>query len=888
MTNPSGQKRASGFSLLEVLVAVVILSVGLLALASLQVSLIRSGSDAKARTTAMAIAVDQLERLRAFADLNAYTALTTDTSLAAVVAGGVSFTPTVTVSRYVYDTTANAGAGGFIQVNNTATDAQIASTSCASTDGTNGHACISGRDFKRAAVVVTWTDSTGASPTVAIEDAFSGDNPGESANVARTTKSIAPRKISIRIYNPGATDGVIPIAISSNSNTAATNPTPEVAGRNTSSAHVVETRFDVFTYGAVNGNTATATSRVETVVAGCQCDAVTQTTTRGYRPTYWDGEKYTTPDAVTSYYAPGQVATTNLPATQSARCTICCRDHHDPVNVAGAKFSPRRGTHTHYGIDGVVESTVFSATGVPTTSVAAESAPLGTPVPSQAGAIRYLEACRIIRVDGIFRVAADAFNDHTDLIQTNDSGTSPNLITQGSPTLPAATSTATPASTYNYAATSGFVLSYMTARFVTPANNASQGTYNTLPTLNPTAGSLHPTSIAMNKADIVNRWTHLRGLYIDYLEPVAVTKINAVKAECDAAEAALTGSCDPATTKKERVYALLPFTSINITEVANWRAVRQTVSGGNGSNDYVVGTPYIDDTSYDHIYVANNDFITSITDTNPVRGATTPGYTVPYLTRGATGTQLSVSPTLSGEIYSGNSGLALLLDPVNPDETVRQDVQPFTMNAGNPGASSGSFQVVFPLTQGSGQSQTTLYTFSLSSAGYPKITSPSPSIRCSFSTKNGGNPKKPNPFTCVSRSIGTGLAMSVSNYNYQTTEAVASGSLTCANTDGSGTTATYSGPYTRTVCKNYQMGTVASNPTRVISSNPPTTLSGTLLNEGLITETGILNIASPGVASGDTYTIPLAPQSPTYVLPTCKYTVVGGSNTFDIAQNGCP
>ena len=50
-----------GFSLIEVLVAAAVLSVGLLALASLQMSIVRTSSDSKAYSVALSLAKDKLE-----------------------------------------------------------------------------------------------------------------------------------------------------------------------------------------------------------------------------------------------------------------------------------------------------------------------------------------------------------------------------------------------------------------------------------------------------------------------------------------------------------------------------------------------------------------------------------------------------------------------------------------------------------------------------------------------------------------------------------------------------------------------------------------------------------------------------------------------------------
>ncbi|PKM02654.1 MAG: hypothetical protein CVV17_05405, partial [Gammaproteobacteria bacterium HGW-Gammaproteobacteria-7] len=57
--------RSRGFSLLEALIAVVVLSTGLLALAALQSAMIRSSVDARIRSSASAAAVAVLEDLRA-------------------------------------------------------------------------------------------------------------------------------------------------------------------------------------------------------------------------------------------------------------------------------------------------------------------------------------------------------------------------------------------------------------------------------------------------------------------------------------------------------------------------------------------------------------------------------------------------------------------------------------------------------------------------------------------------------------------------------------------------------------------------------------------------------------------------------------------------------
>src|SRR5687768_6156639 len=105
MRRTNAKLPSRGFGLIEVLIAAAILSVGLLALASLQMSLVRTSSDAKAYTGALSLAKDKLEELRTFNDVRgvrSYQSLTDGTDDPGEVSG-VAYTRGWTVSRYVFN-----------------------------------------------------------------------------------------------------------------------------------------------------------------------------------------------------------------------------------------------------------------------------------------------------------------------------------------------------------------------------------------------------------------------------------------------------------------------------------------------------------------------------------------------------------------------------------------------------------------------------------------------------------------------------------------------------------------------------------------------------------------------------------------------------------------
>jgi prepilin-type N-terminal cleavage/methylation domain-containing protein len=556
MKLPSTLRPARGFSLIEVLIAVVILTVGLLALASLQMSLIRSSADTKSQSIAMALAKQRIEQLRSFQAIGGtdnscvspinggtntcYRAIADENATAVGPVGGVQFERAVAVGRYVYNKATGIQAFQLIG----------SDTGLDSTLQTNPATYLAGKEFKRVAVTVSWIDATGTTRSLVAEDAIAAFNPGDAAAVSKTTKGSTPRPAKSVITNPASVAGVIPIAIGSGTDTAATNPRPVIVSQGQNST-VVETRFDVYTYAAINGTSAEAQSRVETSVVGCRCTktAATQVATR---PTYWDGFKYTTPTTASgipvSVQASGQ--------TQSDYCTECCRDHHDPGAVTGAKFDPRRSTHSHF---------------------------LNTDLANAVtGAGTYDEACRLIRVDGIFRVAADSYNDDFILLPTSGlTSLTPTTTVAGA--VPAS-GTGSVSSQYQ-----AYVVNYLDTRF----SSTNKNVYNTAvdPTARTNYSALQSPSVVGITSSNAPKYLHARGLYIDYLE----TEVrDIVKDAFD--------NCPTGTPKTDCILKYLPFTSINISELATWTS----------------------STGFDtKLEMSNNGFPLTIDDPLPVRGKAT-------------------------------------------------------------------------------------------------------------------------------------------------------------------------------------------------------------------------------------------------------------------------
>jgi type IV pilus modification protein PilV len=530
-----------GFSLIEVLIAVAVLSFGLLALASLQTSLMRSSAETKAQSAALSLAKDRIEQLRTFSNMAGYRALTdvAEASAATFSMGGVDYSVWQDVTRYAYHRTNNRFQ-------------EVADTEALGAEYFNEN------EFKRVVVRVGWRDATGADRQLVLEDAIGAVSPENTARVASARGTTGARGPRVLIANPASEAGVIPIAIGDGSETAATNPRPRIAGNTNQSLQ--ETSYDIYTYSAlVDSSDALAQSRVETYILGCLCDTREAVSTHiAYRPSYWDGKRYVPPTRANynPLAGPADLGRGGRADSQSPLCTECCRDHQDPQGTTGAKFSPRFSEHKHYKWDLATGRLVADADGLP--------------IPVTSG--EYNEACRVIRVDGILRVAADLYDDYFNLLKTAGNFNSP---------LPDGDAIG------DY---QDFVLEYLEEQFVAGTNYntpLSQARADAIAEAN----NLNSPTLNVREGD--RRWFHARGLFMDHLEPEAVSAIASAKSDCDPDDPGALSIC---------VFKTLPFTSINLTEVAGWKP---SLSG---------------DAGFATAVVANSNFALAATQVDPVRG----------------------------------------------------------------------------------------------------------------------------------------------------------------------------------------------------------------------------------------------------------------------------
>jgi len=308
-----------GFSLIEVMIAALVLSVGILAVSKLQTSLIRSGSDANSRSTASALAHKKIDDLRRFVNLtttnitnaDTWSATLSPTSLAfthiASNTGGLMDSADVTVGSIVYSVSWIVDDYYHTAINSVATTVKPASAILPS--------------FKLATVYISWDDVGGNRQSVSFDTAIDAYGPSFTArNASNSTGGQSP----VIPYKPLDAPDVLPIKIGEDGTQKETSkPEPDVDrfGDN------IAVSFETVTYKA----SLDTVKREDFTTVACECKGSSDTSNHIVGSTTWDNSVNTTGSLVdiTStqnyiVYNPDPDIANN--DNEGFVCTVCCRD----------------------------------------------------------------------------------------------------------------------------------------------------------------------------------------------------------------------------------------------------------------------------------------------------------------------------------------------------------------------------------------------------------------------------------------------------------------------------------------------------------------------------------------------------------------------------------
>jgi type IV pilus modification protein PilV len=321
-----------GFSLIEVMVAVLILGVGILAVSKLQTSLLRSGVDANQRSVAASIAQRKVDDLRRFT----YTTTSESGNTADTWSSNIT-SPLSLAYTHIAD-----NQGGLIGPSTMTMGNQNYSLSWSvndyyySGDNTIATTTPSGSafpNFKTVHVVVNWDgvgdDTNNVVSFDSVIDSYDFKNTDLGGNTA--TGGTGP----VVNYDPLAAPDVVPITLGIGDLKKETSkPLPDVSKKGDSTL----VKFETVTYN-LNNNTQ---RREEFRTLACNCkDAGSSDTTeviKGY--VTWDPVEEQITDITTTLSVTASLyEKTDVDngggETQDDACTFCCRDGAD---VSGTTF----------------------------------------------------------------------------------------------------------------------------------------------------------------------------------------------------------------------------------------------------------------------------------------------------------------------------------------------------------------------------------------------------------------------------------------------------------------------------------------------------------------------------------------------------------------------
>lgn len=324
--DPKRNRIQKGFSLIEVMLSVLVLSVGILAVSKLQTNLIRSGADANQRSVAANLIQKKTNDLRRFVHLTTSAASVPDTwspsitspnSLAykhiADNAGGLIGAATITIGNINY------GLSWTVQ------DFYYSGVDAKATTSFSGADYPS---YKTAHIVATWDSVSSVNNVVSFDTIIAAYSPTSTALGSNTSIG---NDGPIIPYDPEPQPDVLPITISDDGIKRETSkPLLELSRKGDSTL----VTFETVTY--TNSLDTVKREEFRTLVCKCKTGTGTPDHNKIYGLTTWDAVEKRLFDV--TYTKPVAVSKTLVDNSggedQVNDCFICCRDGEDTTSGA--------------------------------------------------------------------------------------------------------------------------------------------------------------------------------------------------------------------------------------------------------------------------------------------------------------------------------------------------------------------------------------------------------------------------------------------------------------------------------------------------------------------------------------------------------------------------
>jgi len=306
-----------GFSLIEVMIAVLILGVGILAVSKLQGTLIKSGADATERSAAASLIQRKADDLRRFIHITTSEATVPDVWSSAITS------PLAVAYNHIATNKGGLLANGPTTVDNTVYD--LAWTvkdyyySGTDTKATTTPSAAAYPDFKMAHIKATWDSASSINNVVSFDTVIEAYRPSSTAlNTSPTTGGTGP----VIPYDPQQQPDVVPITLGIDGlKKETTKPLPDLSKKGFSTL----VKFETVSYNV----SLDTVRREEFQTLVCRCSGGSAEDTQIYGLTTWDVTDEKIID-ITSIRSGVNITKRNVDdgggEKQSPLCFTCCED----------------------------------------------------------------------------------------------------------------------------------------------------------------------------------------------------------------------------------------------------------------------------------------------------------------------------------------------------------------------------------------------------------------------------------------------------------------------------------------------------------------------------------------------------------------------------------